>query len=219
MVARKIRFLKITGLTITLLIPVLIILFLIIFGENVYSIPVFYRNGIPEDSVGCQKNGIPHRVPDFNLTDCNGVNLTEKILDDKLTIIELLSLQDEESNKKKLFQMNRVLQKYSLNKDVLWIRICYDKVDDQIKDRVQKIIESFNNVNILHAFGNREDIFDLAHCGLVLLNFRQKTPFIQVQNNTFVLVDQERRIRGYYDGTDFEEMDRLNIELDILLKE
>ena len=108
MSTKKIRFLKITGLTVTLLIPVVIIFFLRIFGENVYSIPIFYSNGIPEDSVGCHKNGIPHRIPDFSLRSDDGTNVTEKVLEDKYTIVDLYSTRDEEINKLKDFQLNRI---------------------------------------------------------------------------------------------------------------
>ena len=38
-------------------------------------------------------------------------------------------------------------------------------------------------------------------------------------SGAFILVDQNRRIRGVYDGTDVEAIDRLLSEIDILLKE
>jgi protein SCO1/2 len=39
-----------------------------------------------------------------------------------------------------------------------------------------------------------------------------------IHTNNFVLVDQNRQIRGYYDGTNASEVDQLMIDIDILLK-
>ena len=38
-----------------------------------------------------------------------------------------------------------------------------------------------------------------------------------IHTENFVLVDKEKRIRGYYDGTNIEEMDRLLDDIKILL--
>ena len=40
-----------------------------------------------------------------------------------------------------------------------------------------------------------------------------------IHTNNFVLVDQKMRIRGYYDGTNSKEVDRLIKDIDLLLNE
>ena len=37
-----------------------------------------------------------------------------------------------------------------------------------------------------------------------------------IHTENFVLVDKEKRIRGFYDGTSDEEMDKLLIDVEIL---
>jgi protein SCO1/2 len=39
-----------------------------------------------------------------------------------------------------------------------------------------------------------------------------------IHTENFVLVDKEKRIRGYYDGTNIEEMDKLLNDIGILIK-
>jgi len=210
--------LKITGLSTILLLPVFILVFLRTFGENVYTIPIFFENGIPEDSVGCLKNSIPHQIPTFNLEDVQGGSITDKVLDGKYTIIDFYSYGDQELNRKKEFQLNRILSDAESTNNLQIIRICYD--DDIAGKKGQCDIESkMDNDHLIHAFGSKEDVFNLAHCGFVMLHFPLNTSDIQIQNYTFVLVDRKRRIRGYYDGTDFDEADRLMIELDIIFKD
>jgi protein SCO1/2 len=40
-----------------------------------------------------------------------------------------------------------------------------------------------------------------------------------IHSEKLILVDQDRHIRGYYDGTDPKEVDRLILETKILLRE
>ena len=37
-----------------------------------------------------------------------------------------------------------------------------------------------------------------------------------IQTENFILVDKEKRIRGFYDGTDREEIDKLLKDIEIL---
>ena len=38
-----------------------------------------------------------------------------------------------------------------------------------------------------------------------------------IHTENFVLVDKERRIRGYYDGTNLDDMDRLLDDIELLI--
>ena len=39
-----------------------------------------------------------------------------------------------------------------------------------------------------------------------------------IHTENFVLVDRNKRIRGYYDGTNIEDMDKLLDDIQILIK-
>lgn len=39
-----------------------------------------------------------------------------------------------------------------------------------------------------------------------------------IHTENFVLVDRDKRIRGYYDGTNIEDMDKLLDDIQILIK-
>jgi hypothetical protein len=70
-------------------------------------------------------------------------------------------------------------------------------LDDELSAEIQTIFLT----------GESNDLNEFFTCDLLL----QKTW-------TTVLVDEQRRIRGYYDPTSREEVDRLIVELKILLK-
>ena len=40
-----------------------------------------------------------------------------------------------------------------------------------------------------------------------------------IHTENFVLIDKQRRIRGYYDGTQRNAMDQIRADIDILLQE
>lgn len=58
--------------------------------------------------------------------------------------------------------------------------------------------------------GNKEDIYDLARNGYFLTAIESDTAAGGIfHSDIFALVDRSGRIRGYYDGTDTEEVDQL----------
>lgn len=63
---------------------------------------------------------------------------------------------------------------------------------------------------------NNAQLFNIANCALVI---GQGSAITKPIYNQLILVDSKKRIRGYYDGASVEDMDRLDIELDILSKE
>jgi protein SCO1/2 len=58
--------------------------------------------------------------------------------------------------------------------------------------------------------GNKEDIYDLARNGYFLTAIESDTAAGGIfHSDIFALVDRSGRIRGYYDGTETEEVDQL----------
>ena len=65
--------------------------------------------------------------------------------------------------------------------------------------------------------GDKKQIYDLARKSyLAVKTDGDGGPFDMIHTENFILVDQSRRIRGTYDGTRKEEMDRLLEDLRIL---
>lgn len=55
------------------------------------------------------------------------------------------------------------------------------------------------------------DLRDFINCNLMVSREESDNPF-----HFIVMVDTDRTIRGYYDGSKFDEYDRLAAELDII---
>ncbi len=65
--------------------------------------------------------------------------------------------------------------------------------------------------------GDKKKIYELARKSyLAVKNDGDGGPFDMIHTENFILVDKERRIRGFYDGTDKAEVDKLLDDLKIL---
>ncbi len=72
----------------------------------------------------------------------------------------------------------------------------------------------------MFATGDKKALYDIARVSY-LLDASQgdggPDDFIHTQN--FALVDKDKRIRGYYDGTDTTDVNRLIKDIELLLAE
>ena len=67
--------------------------------------------------------------------------------------------------------------------------------------------------------GNKKQIYDLARKSyLVAKAIPDVKNHGMIHTENFVLVDRDKRIRGYYDGTNIEDMDKLLDDIQILIK-
>ena len=65
--------------------------------------------------------------------------------------------------------------------------------------------------------GDKKQIYELARKSyLAVKNDGDGGPFDMIHTENFILVDKEKRIRGFYDGTNRDDIDRLLEDLKIL---
>lgn len=93
------------------------------------------------------------------------------------------------------------------------------RIRDKQKHVVFTAIADSSNYTV---FGNllmvmdEGHLYEIANCSLIL---GQENVISEPIYNQLVLVDSKKRIRGYFNGNDLEDMDRLDVEIDILKKE
>ncbi len=65
--------------------------------------------------------------------------------------------------------------------------------------------------------GDKKQIYELARKSyLAVKNDGDGGPFDMIHTENFILVDKEKRIRGFYDGTDREDIGKLLEDIKIL---
>nr|WP_294899348.1 SCO family protein [uncultured Pedobacter sp.] len=117
--------------------------------------------------------------------------------------------------------MLTVYNKYKGNNEVRFISYTIDPKYDTVpvlKKYANKLGVEGTQWSFL--LGNRDSVYNLAKDGY--MSYAKENASIPggvEHSGYFILVDKEKRIRGAYDGTDKEQVEKLKNDLDILLSE
>ena len=160
-----------------------------------------------------------HRISDFSLFNQNGDSVTQNNYKNKIYVADfffttcpdicpimtgnMLYLQEN------LKDTNVMLASFSVTPEI-------DNVEVLKKYSIDKGVND-SNWNLMT--GEKKQIYNLARKSyLVAKAMPDGNNHGMIHTENFVLVDKEKRIRGYYDGTNFEEMDELLEDIQILIK-
>ena len=190
-----------------LALPVFIYIFLQLFGQNYYELPIYYQDGVSNPPINCQKShSTPLRVDLASLKD--NANISKQ---GKISIIAFMASDCGKNCQIKLNQINRLVNFFLPQKDSLQAIVAVEG------NRKEDVFLQFNNSGSLYFVSLTEiELQDFIECELLLpLSDQNEVEHI----NQFVLLDEQNRIRGYYNGLSLEEIDRLTTEIRLLLYE
>ncbi|WP_194777094.1 SCO family protein [Pararhodonellum marinum] len=217
---KGIRLLQGMVLVCILMIPILIILFLRNFGTNEYEIPVLYETGVEDPFGDCQyPDSAQHFIPEFTFVSQDSSRIGREDMEGKITIVDFFftscpSICPIMSN-----EMNRVQDAFREREEVQIFSISIDPEYDSPEvlaayaDRHEAKKGKWFFLN-----GPKDEVYDLARCGFILPTLDGKgIPEDFVHSDKFALIDEKGRIRGYYSGTNREDVDLLILETKILL--
>ncbi len=202
---------KILILVLTIGLPLGIFLFLKYFGVNRFSVPIEYAHGI----AGCDSADHPHVVPPISFNTING-DISGTTNYKGFKVYGFLLVSDPVIYNKLLYQLGRVQDAFVDNPDVTLFTL---STKDLFSGIGMKAFENYRTVPDKWIIGTigKVALNEFLECGV---GVSKKFPDNENQKNTtVVLVDNAGLIRGYYDGSDTEETERLIVELKILLRE
>lgn len=168
-----------------------------------------------------QQSNKPHRIADFKLVNQNGDTITLQNLEGKIYVADFFFTTCPTICPKMSDQMHRVYKKYLNNPDVLILsHTVMPEVDSVLVLKSYADKYAANADKWMFLTGPKEDIYQLArksYFAVISEGDGGVSDFIHTEN--FVLVDKQKRIRGFYDGTSKKDVDRLIKEIGYLLKE
>lgn len=162
-----------------------------------------------------------HRVSDFSLTNQNGKTITQKDYDQKIVVVDFFFTTCPSICPIMTNNMGILQEKIKNQSQVKLLSFSVTPEIDsvaQLKKYAQKngVLDAHWNL----LTGDKKEIYALARKSyFVAKNGGDGGPFDMIHTENFVLVDPDRRIRGYYDGTNEEEMKTLWKDLQVLKKE
>jgi protein SCO1/2 len=161
-----------------------------------------------------------HTIADFKLTNQNGETITNKDYKDKIYVADFFFTRCQTICIAMAYHMSELQDFYKKDADILFLSHSVTPVIDSVavlKEYADRkgVVDGKWNVTT----GAKKHIYELARKSYFAVldeGNGDENDFIHTEQ--FVLVDKDRRIRGYYDGTEKEDMAKLKKDI-VLLKE
>ena len=159
-----------------------------------------------------------HTIGDFSLTNQNGKIITQEDYKDKIyiadfffttcpTICPIMTKNMADIQKEIIGDDDILLLSHSVTPEI-------DSVAQLKKYAIEKGVDD-SKWNLLT--GDKKQIYDLARKSyLAVKTDGDGGPFDMIHTENFILVDKQKRIRGFYDGTNKEDIKQLLTDLNIL---
>lgn len=159
-----------------------------------------------------------HTIADFSLTNQNGEIITQEDYKDKIYIADFFFTTCPTICPIMTKNMADIQQEIINDDDVLLLSHSVtpeiDSVAELKKYAIEKGVDD-TKWNLLT--GDKKQIYELARKSyLAVKTDGDGGPFDMIHTENFILVDKQKRIRGFYDGTNKEDMEQLLIDLKIL---
>ncbi len=221
--------------------PILIIIFLLTQGNNAYPLDIYYTKWIEEVEIDGEVyldtvrdvsqisnkkiiDTIYHQIPNFELTDQKGKLFSSKTLEGQVYIADFFFTRCGNPTlcPRMSAEMKRLQENFRDDDQVKLVSFTVDPEFDtpevlaEYAARYQANYEKWRFLT-----GKKKDIYDLAYFGFKVNAMEEGdevTPDF-LHATKFMLIDPLGRIRGYYEATNREDVDRLILEVKILLYE
>ena len=162
-----------------------------------------------------------HTIADFSLINQNGKTVTQDTYNNKIYIADFFFTTCQTICPIMTDHMVILQNKLKLDPDVLLLS---HTVTPEI-DSVAQLKKYALNKGVLDSkwnlvTGDKKEIYQLARKSyLAVKSNGDGGEYDMIHTENFILVDQKKRIRGYYDGTLEEDIESLLNDIDILKKE
>ena len=203
-----------------LLVPILIFMFLRGFGTNEFELPVFFEKGVDNPFQECPiTDTTQHYIPDFAFTNQEGNRVGKAQMEGKITIVDFFFTSCPSICPDMSREMERVNDMFRDEPRLQILSISIDPEYDSpaiLKEYADRHYAKAGKWDFLT--GDKLETYRLARCGFVIPTLDGNGVAEDfAHSDKFILVDELGRIRGYYSGTNREEVDLLMLEAKILL--
>lgn len=162
-----------------------------------------------------------HTIADFELTNQNGKIITNVDYKGKIYIADFFFTRCNNICIVMAYNMGELQEYYKDDQEIMFLSHSVTPVIDSVpvlkKYAIEKgVIDGKWNLTT----GPKTHIYDLARKNyFAVLDEGNGDDNDFIHTEQFVLIDKERRIRGFYDGTEKEDMKKIKKDISILKKE
>ncbi|MEO8886883.1 MAG: SCO family protein [Mucilaginibacter sp.] len=193
-------------------------------GKNRYKpLPIYGPKQVAKTGHKVHGQFIPdtifHKLADFNLTDQYGKPVSLASFDKKIVVYNFFYTNGGEQSNKINSAADSLAAIYSRNKMVYFVSVSVDPERDK-----GTALKSYADENTpvyaqrLFLTGDTTTIYKFARKGL-LVDALQLGKNNFIYSNQLILVDSDKRIRGYYSSVMTDDITRITDEIKVLITE
>ena len=203
-----------------LLFPSITYLFWSLASHNAKKLPIFGPREVVANKTG-ETDTAYHQLPAFSFTNQYGNNVTQNTIKNKILVVDYFFTTCKSICPIMSTQIARVQQNTMDFNDIVFLSHTVDPLYDTVEVMLD-YAEKMGAINGRWHFltGNKKELYDLARNGYFVTAMEGDGGTEDfIHSEKLVLLDKQQRIRGFYDGTDKEDVDRLIDEINVLKKE
>ena len=184
-------------------------------GKEDKRLPILGRNQYNEQDT------IYHTIADFSFTNQDSSIVSNATFSDKIYVADFFFTSCPTICPIMKTQMLRVYESIQSTDDVLILSHTIDPKHDTVavlKDFAEKLGVSSDKWHFVT--GNKEEIYKIGQTSYMVTAVEDSSePGGYIHSGAFILIDKKRRVRGLYDGTKPDQVDRLLADLNVLRAE
>ncbi len=192
---------------------------LLIFGscQQQESLPILGRRTVDQ-----QGDTLYHAIGNYQLVNQDGKQVTPETFEGKLYVADFFFTSCPTICPTMKTQMLRVYERFKDTPEVAILSHSIDPKHDSVavlKEYASQLgIE--DNAKWHFVTGDQSEIYRLGQQDyMVTAGEDQNAPGGFIHSGAFILVDRQKHIRGVYDGTIAEDVDKLMEDIEVLLEE
>lgn len=181
--------------------------------------PVMVSTELVDSTIQHQKKY--HRIADFSFKNQNGQTVTQKDFDNKIYVADFFFTTCQTICPIMTNHMVEIQKEIMNDNDVMLLSHTVTPEIDTVEQLKRYAVKKGVNDRKWHLVtGDKKEIYQLARKSyLAVKDNAYAGPFDMVHTENFMLIDKKRQIRGFYDGTNNEDIKRLLEDIKNLKKE
>lgn len=159
-----------------------------------------------------------HVIGDFELTNQNGETITQADYADKIYVADFFFTTCQSICPIMTGNMLKIQEALKNDNEIMLLsHTVMPEVDDVAQLKKYALEKGVNDEKWNLVTGSKKQIYNLARKSYLASKTKgDGGPYDMIHTENFVLVDKEKRIRGFYDGTDPKAIEKLMEDITIL---
>ena len=161
-----------------------------------------------------------HKISNFKLTNQNGKEITQANYKDKIYVADFFFTTCQDICPVMSKNMYKLQEELKNDNEILLLSHTVIPEFDTVEQLKQYAIENkVDDSKWNLVTGDKKQIYELARKSYLAVEDSRFNEFDMIHTENFILIDKNKQIRGFYDGTNEKEIEQLLSDIQILKRQ